>query len=82
MVAVCLKQSSCSAPSVNGTTVGQRSYVYSPTPTEPWKFAWDFLATSTNVPADLKATINSNFTFKALSYEALGGHKWAQASVF
>ncbi|CAJ1363362.1 unnamed protein product [Effrenium voratum] len=54
MVATCLNQTSCAAPTVNTTTSGARSYVYSPTPTEPWKFAWDVLASNAGIPADIK----------------------------
>ena len=33
---------------------GLRSYVYSPTPTAAWKFAWDTLASNPSVPASLQ----------------------------
>ncbi|CAJ1374048.1 unnamed protein product [Effrenium voratum] len=75
MVATCLNQTSCAAPTVNTTTSGARSYVYSPTPTEPWKFAWDVLASNAGIPADIKDTINNDFTFTALPEEVCPYHQ-------
>jgi hypothetical protein len=46
-----------------------RSYVYSPTPNQPWKFAWDILATNAAVPQQIKDTIANDFTFMAMSVE-------------
>jgi len=76
MVAVCLNQTSCAAPAVNDSSVaGLRSYVYSPTPTSSWKFAWDTLARNPSVPASLQDTINNEFTFTALPLEVCPYHE-------
>eukprot|EP00434_Breviolum_minutum_P040130 symbB.v1.2.035654.t1/scaffold4856.1/size33858/1 len=75
MVPVCLSQNSCEAPSVNTTTEGLRNYVYSPTPTEPWKFAWDILATNAAVPQQIKDTIANDFTFMALPVQQCPYHE-------
>lgn len=75
MVPVCLSQSSCAAPEVNTSTAGLRSYVYSPTPNQPWKFAWDILATNAAVPQQIKDTIANDFTFMAMSVETCPYHE-------
>lgn len=75
MVSVCLAQTSCAPPTVNTTTAGVRSYVYTPTPTEPWKFAWDALATGSNVPQQFKDTIANDFTFMAMSEQLCPYHE-------
>lgn len=46
---------------------GVRSYVYTPTPTEPWKFAWDALATGSNVPQQFKDCFNLHARNSAFS---------------
>jgi len=45
---------------------GYRNYTYSPTPDTAWKEAWDILATNILVPATIRNTIATSFTFKAL----------------
>jgi len=62
-VAVCLEK--CTTPAQDVSNSG-RTYKYSPSPDLPWKQAWNVLATHANVPADIRNTINNQFTFGAL----------------
>ncbi|CAE8622772.1 unnamed protein product [Polarella glacialis] len=74
-VSVCMSDS-CKIPAVNSSTAGVRNYTYSPAPDVTWKMAWDTLASNPSVPAGIRSTINSSFTFFALPssrcpYEAM-----------